>query len=420
MEWRCEWCGKPHPEDDPPCDNCGHGQFERAVVPAGPEGDAEGGPLVWVCGNCGREHPRHNPPCSRCGGMEFDQRPQSEAGVDPNRDPDDGSGGWSLWGLLGGDDEDDDGPDAMTVWACSECGRTHQRNNPPCSRCGAMSFERERRVYDGTGTDWDGSADEGSGGRDDRDTTAETAGEAQPDSRTMTSWICTDCGRQHTRNNPPCSRCGGMEFERHEQRFDDAETATVGWLEVVDAKVVLGFAGALVMLALLVGPALGLFTLPGTGPPTVEDVPGEDEQVGGVALADVERSFVADLGERQAAGTDLAYDDGLSAMAAYTNRRVVKSVYADGNPPSREEIEDAFPGVEACSEQVAVDTFDAGGSVGGTPADSFDSADAMAAALVDAYLAENGGGSVQATDGFGAADVHVGPDGRVFVTVVVC
>jgi DNA-directed RNA polymerase subunit RPC12/RpoP len=69
MEWRCERCGKPHEEDDPPCDNCGHGTFERAVVQ---QTDlAEGGALesttVWVCTECGRSHTKHSPPCSRCG-----------------------------------------------------------------------------------------------------------------------------------------------------------------------------------------------------------------------------------------------------------------------------------------------------------------------------------------------------------------
>lgn len=78
MEWRCEWCGKPHEEDDPPCDNCGHGKFEKAVVrqtdlasEAGPEMT-----LVWVCPDCGREHPKNAPPCSRCGNTKLEQRRQ--------------------------------------------------------------------------------------------------------------------------------------------------------------------------------------------------------------------------------------------------------------------------------------------------------------------------------------------------------
>ncbi len=68
MDWRCEWCGKPHEENDPPCDNCGHSSFEKAVVRQGP--DAGSGPettRVWVCTECDRTHTKHSPPCSRCG-----------------------------------------------------------------------------------------------------------------------------------------------------------------------------------------------------------------------------------------------------------------------------------------------------------------------------------------------------------------
>ena len=77
MEWRCEWCGKPHEEDDPPCDNCGHGSFERAVVPVAGAGESLGSEAkVWVCTSCGREHTKHNPPCSRCGHGELELQRQ--------------------------------------------------------------------------------------------------------------------------------------------------------------------------------------------------------------------------------------------------------------------------------------------------------------------------------------------------------
>lgn len=77
MEWRCAWCGKPHENDDPPCDNCGHGKFEEAVVRR--TDLAEDGPeatLVWVCTECGREHPKHAPPCSRCGNTTLEKQNQ--------------------------------------------------------------------------------------------------------------------------------------------------------------------------------------------------------------------------------------------------------------------------------------------------------------------------------------------------------
>jgi hypothetical protein len=69
MDWRCEWCGKPHEANDPPCDNCGHGSFEKAVVRQTDLGEGSGpdSTIVWVCTECGRTHPKHSPPCKRCG-----------------------------------------------------------------------------------------------------------------------------------------------------------------------------------------------------------------------------------------------------------------------------------------------------------------------------------------------------------------
>lgn len=72
MEWRCTFCGKPHAEDDPPCDNCGHNKFERAVE----QFDATAAPTdpIWVCTECGRKHQKNSPPCSRCGNVDLEKR----------------------------------------------------------------------------------------------------------------------------------------------------------------------------------------------------------------------------------------------------------------------------------------------------------------------------------------------------------
>jgi len=69
MDWRCEWCGKPHDENDPPCDNCGHGSFEKAVVRQTDPAETSGpeSTFVWACTECGRTHTKHSPPCRRCG-----------------------------------------------------------------------------------------------------------------------------------------------------------------------------------------------------------------------------------------------------------------------------------------------------------------------------------------------------------------
>lgn len=73
MKWRCPECGKPQERNDPPCDNCGHHKFERAVVPA-PQADDSHEQFVWACADCGRHHQRNNPPCSRCGGANFEKK----------------------------------------------------------------------------------------------------------------------------------------------------------------------------------------------------------------------------------------------------------------------------------------------------------------------------------------------------------
>ncbi|PSP81397.1 hypothetical protein BRC81_00080 [Halobacteriales archaeon QS_1_68_20] len=150
MKWRCEGCGKPHERNDPPCDNCGHHSFEKAVVPLGPDG--EGGPLVWVCTECGREHPRNSPPCSRCGNTTLEKREQTvEDPLDGPNTTDDESTRTGDGSATADGAPDGPGGDTTTVWACTECGRAHPRNSPPCSRCGNMDLEREVRKFDDVG-----------------------------------------------------------------------------------------------------------------------------------------------------------------------------------------------------------------------------------------------------------------------------
>jgi len=83
VKWRCTWCGKPHAENDPPCDNCGHNVFEEAVVRQEPEGTSSSGTVdtgttyVWRCQNCGRDHVKNNPPCARCGNHDLEKTEQT-------------------------------------------------------------------------------------------------------------------------------------------------------------------------------------------------------------------------------------------------------------------------------------------------------------------------------------------------------
>ena len=138
MEWRCEWCGKPHEENDPPCDNCGHGKFERAVVRQGSAGDANS-TVVWVCTDCGREHTKHSPPCSRCNNATLERQEKTISDEDLTKYPGEGSGGKG-------------GATAMettTVWTWTQCGREHARHTATCNNGGNADLEEtEKRISD--------------------------------------------------------------------------------------------------------------------------------------------------------------------------------------------------------------------------------------------------------------------------------
>jgi ribosomal protein L37AE/L43A len=134
MEWRCEWCGKPHEENDPPCDNCGHGKFEKAVVRQGSAGDANS-TVVWVCTDCGREHTRHSPPCSRCNNATLERREKTVSDEELTKRPGAGSGDERV------------ARETTTVWTCSQCGREHARHTATCNNCGNADLEEtEKRI----------------------------------------------------------------------------------------------------------------------------------------------------------------------------------------------------------------------------------------------------------------------------------
>lgn len=419
MEWRCEWCGKPHEANDPPCDNCGHGSFERAVRPVAPEG--EGGPTVWVCTECGNDHPRNNPPCSRCGGMDLERREQSyedgdpigpSADVDGDADADEAGG-----------DSAPIGGDEMTVWACTECGRTHPRNNPPCSRCSGMSFEQRVQSFDGDESlDADSFGDSAEGDIVEDGTPGERSDGVAGGSTEV--WACAACGRSHTRNNPPCSRCGNMQFERRVMEYDDVSPTAGGWLAAVDAKVLLGFLAAFVLLALVVGTTLGIVTLPGAPKSTVptDEVPGAAETAHGLDLASVEAAYVETLNERRTAEGlgALSSTDALDRRATWYNRRVVQAEYTDAPAPTEEEVENAFPDTDRCSYKILYSPYQVPDDelAGASPSET-DSAEAVGAALVDAYERKFEDYN-DVSNGFVGVDVHVGPDDTIYVTQFVC
>lgn len=279
-------------------------------------------------------------------------------------------------------------------WRCEWCGKPHDENDPPCDACGNHRFERAvERV----------STDEVTGGH---------------------VWVCTDCGRQHQRNSPPCRRCGEHELERRDLASVDDPLESIGtrWRDVLEPRYVAGYvAVALLLLVLGLGVA-GVYELPGTssGPPPIEDVPGNDSTAGGHSLATVEREFVAAVGDAgsDAIGGDNAGSDSLDAVATDVNQRVVAASFGERDQPDVRAVARSHD--LPCEQDLRLAPFrvtyasNDSGSIR-----SFDSEQALATDLHEFWL-KNGGGLADADVDRVGVDVHVVGDQRVFVTVAAC
>ncbi|ACV48075.1 MULTISPECIES: hypothetical protein [Halomicrobium] len=271
-------------------------------------------------------------------------------------------------------------------WRCTWCGKPHEENDPPCDNCGHNTFERAVEQVP----------------------TAETDGTTDP------VWVCTECGRQHTKNSPPCKRCGNVDLEQRQPDWDDLdELGGTSYRDVLEPRYVAGYAIAAVLGITLVLAYAGVVTLPGMGrPPVPDDVAGEGDRVGDRSIAAVEAAYVEQLNERRdAAGVGpLTNDTDLEWYTAYVNKRTVQSVAGDGRQLRQEERNSVF---DYCDDPVTERYIAAE-----TTVDAFDSDASLAEALLDSW--DGNDEALTATQESIGVDVHVGPDGRVFVTVAVC
>lgn len=328
MEWRCEWCGKPHDEDDPPCDNCGHGSFERAVV----------------------------------------RQTDLSAGTDP---------------------------DTMTVWVCTACGREHPKHSPPCSRCNNATLERrEKRVDESNLTERPGSAEY-----------------KTVDADSTTLWVCAECGREHAKHAPPCSRCGHTTLNREEKQVADDEITAPGYRELVTPGYLAVLGVTLLLAALFLLGAAGVVDLPGFPDdpvPEVDDVPGNETATGSIPLAAVETAYLDALDERRVGENldSLERDDHLDEVARYHNQRWVRAEFGDGARPTDAELGDVL---EADCDEAGLVFF--------SRAVDGDDPTALGEQLADELVAGHSPllGAVERT----GVDVH-SADGTLYLSQLVC
>ena len=280
-------------------------------------------------------------------------------------------------------------------WRCEWCGKPHEENDPPCDNCGHGTYERAvKQVND----------------------------EVAPGGSV---WVCQDCGREHMRNRPPCKRCGGSDFERRvgPPETDPLDEIGTSWSDVIEAKYVVGYLAVAALLALIVLTTFGFVSLPGIGgdaataPPAVPDAPGSADTADGLDLAATEDAYVDVLNELRGAagGSPLARNATVDEAAAYYNKARVDARYGDGEGPDRE----ALNGFGLACSRPSVVAYEVAYDRTGRSVGDFDDESALATALAESYV-ERGAPYRGAETGDVGVDIHVGPDGRVFVTHVLC
>lgn len=270
-------------------------------------------------------------------------------------------------------------------WRCPQCGKPHERNDPPCDNCGHHKLEEAVVPTASAGDDYEQFA-----------------------------WACTECGRVHQRNSPPCKRCGNPHFEKQSMEFDDTEVGSVPTYRELIGRFEAAVIVAVVALVAVFGLGLlGVIQVPGIlplGTPAVSDVPGENTTYGNVSLADIEANVTADI-DAQRTGPPLERDDGLDDVATYVTRRTVKNNYTDENRPVTERDIRRFE--TDCSSTPGALTRTVSGVSG----------DETAVTLAQSLGFGDDPDVIDPTDSEvtkAGVDAHVGPDGRLFVTVAYC
>ncbi|WP_267642992.1 hypothetical protein [Haloarchaeobius amylolyticus] len=257
-------------------------------------------------------------------------------------------------------------------WECDNCGTVS--TTPPCDECG-----HEHGEYTGF------------------------------------VWVCTECGKQSTRNNPPCVRCGNMGLEKRKPDYEDVESeaAGVGWLTV--ARPFAPLIAVMLLVAALFATGVVPFPL-GDQTPTVENVPGNATTANGIDLAAVETNvhrqvndFRAEQGE-----SDLAEDETLAAMTTFANQQRVAEDYEGGQV--RGGLGEFSPGCEPRGYFFgSVDGTD--GSRIGDYETTQELADSVAQSLLTGSQSRQ---TVLDANTTYAVDVHVAPDGRIYVAHLFC
>jgi uncharacterized protein YkwD len=276
-------------------------------------------------------------------------------------------------------------------WMCAECGKPHPKNSPPCNNCGAMQFEKT--------------------------VVRQRSGETDVNP-TSVEWECTECGRSHPKNSPPCSRCGNMQLESVErnQPLDSGEiSAGIGLSDVMK------FAGALVVVGVLIFGMFNAGVLSQSQAPTVENVPGDANYSSGLDLSTVEYQIYDDINEeRSSEGYEtLPLEPKTADIAEYYNKKMVKK----SEYPLEKSSKEVFDQFGSCSEpNLASNRLAYDSTTDKRAIDRYANEKELARALSSSWLSDSGTRPILLDDGVSSIgiDVHVAEDGSIYATVTFC
>jgi hypothetical protein len=232
-------------------------------------------------------------------------------------------------------------------------------------------------------------------------------------------WVCQECGRRHPKHSPPCSRCGHMNLEKEPISYDVDDAEAASYLELGKFHI-----AAVVVLVAFVGlVAAGVITLPQfAGSPSIEDAPGEGERVAGIDLTVAETQVREELNEYRAENGRSAFeaDADLDEIATYHNRhRAVAAHEDDAVMPDPRDDWSEFD--YQCSRAPVLQSIHLGllGEPGRIDAHENETAlaEAVAGGLVRGQAGET---SLLADWDAIAVDLHVYPDGTIYVALAVC
>ncbi|WP_435335562.1 hypothetical protein [Haloarchaeobius sp. TZWWS8] len=265
------------------------------------------------------------------------------------------------------------------TWRCDHCAETSRA--PPCDDCGGDAGAYERFV-----------------------------------------WRCRDCETQHNRNNPPCTRCGGMTLDQQTPDYShlDAELAGSSYLDHAKPALlplaILAILGALLFSGVVSVPTPLMDALDG---PTVSDAPGHADEANGLDLEAVEAAVhqrVADHRESEGLA-ELGTSSDLDRAAEFENQKRVVDTYEGGSVSGS--VEDFSLGCNSPASLIISGSRSPDGLA--TTVDEFESEDQLATSIYAALVFDAGTrGAIESADQSYAVDVHVGPDGSIWVVHAVC